>query len=263
MAIDTGVRSGAQAVERAISVLDCFSTGEAQLGLSQLATRANLPTSTAYRIAQALVRGGLLERQGRDGYRVSAGMVALVRPVLSRLRVDAAAPMLYKLAARTKLTVSLGVAGERDFITVISARPPAGYCPDQLPAEHEPWHASALGKVMLAFGRSGTGGVLRCRDGLERYTERTITSPDDLLAEVAEIRRRGFATVDGERQPGVRAVAVPVFGSSRDLAVAAMGVQSVAEQLTDQAVTDLVPALQYFAREIGAELGSDEVPVPC
>lgn len=246
-------RTGAQSVERAIRVLDCFTTGAPRLGLAQLAERANLSASTTYRIAQALVRGGLLERQGRDGYQVSPGMVALARPALSRMRIDAAAPHLYQLAARIKLAVSLGVPGDSHLITVLCARPTVQVCEQQFPSEREPLHASAMGKTVLAFGYQGPRASPRL-DGLERFTSRTLTTTTALMAELATTRRRGFALSDEERAEGLRAVAVPVFTSQGEPAVGAIGVQAGPHRLTDQLVQELLPALQHFGREVGREL---------
>ncbi|MBO0747085.1 MAG: IclR family transcriptional regulator [Acidimicrobiaceae bacterium] len=246
-------RSGARAVERAISVLDCFSTASARLSLAELAVRANLPASTTYRIAQALVRGGLLERGGRDGYQVGPGMVALARPVLSRMRIDAAAPHLYQLAERIRLPVSLGVAGDSDLITLICARPTVRAWDDQLSSGREPLHASAMGKTVLAFGQQGP----RTRSDanvLVRFTSRTITSATELSEDLARTRQRGFALSDEEQNEGVRALAVPVFTAERGPAIGAIGVHAPSERLTDQLVRELVPALQYFSRLVGREL---------
>lgn len=239
---------------RAMNVLDCFLAGEPSLSLRQLAERTNLPASTAYRIAQALIRGGLLERDGRDGYQISPGLLALARPVLARLGLEAAAPLLYQLAARINLTVSFGVPGAADLLTVLSARPTVHFCIDQLPSEHEPLHASALGKAVLAFSRQGPRAAVRNLAGLEPYTSRTHTSRTELMTDLSEVRQRGFALSDGERIEGVRGLAVPVFGQNPDVAVGAMGVQARSRRLTDQLVWDLVPALQYFAREVGRQL---------
>jgi DNA-binding IclR family transcriptional regulator len=257
--VEETARTGSQAVERAIAVLDSFANGEAKLSLRQLAERANLPASTTYRIAQALVRGGLLERDGRDGYQAGPGLVVLARPVLSRMRLDAAAPLLYQLAARINLTVSFGVAGDVDFLTVLSARPTAHFCAHQVPGEHEPLHASALGKAVLAFGRPGSRAAVRDQARLARFTGRTHTSMTELMSDLSEVRQRGFALSDEERAEGLRAIAVPVFGLDSDAAVGAMGVQDLSPRLTDQLVGDLVPALKYFAREVGRQLRTDAI----
>lgn len=259
MVLAETARTGSQAVERAISVLDCFTTGEPRLSLRQVAKRTNLPASTAHRIAQALVRGGLLERDGRDGYQVSPGLVVLARPVLSRMRLDAAAPLLYQLAARINLTVSFGVPGDVDLLTVLSARPTAHFCAHQLPSEHEPLHASALGKAVLAFGQPGPRAAVRDQGRLERFTSRTHTSTAELMTDLSEVRLRGFALSDEERTDGVRAIAVPVFSLDPDIAVGAIGVQARSRRLTDHLVHDLVPALQYVAREVGRQLRTNAV----
>ena len=60
-------RSGSRAVERAVAVLGCFDDGAAELTVSSLAARTGLPVSSAHRIAQPLVRGGLLKWVSRPG----------------------------------------------------------------------------------------------------------------------------------------------------------------------------------------------------
>jgi DNA-binding IclR family transcriptional regulator len=64
----------------------------------------------------------------------------------------------------------------------------------------------ANGKVLLAFA------ALPAPARLERYTEHTITTQDALAAELARIRRDGFATAVAELEDGLVAVAAPVFG---------------------------------------------------
>jgi DNA-binding IclR family transcriptional regulator len=243
-------RSGAQAVERAIKVIDCFGDGDLELTLSETARQAELPVSTTYRIIQALVRGGLLERQTRDRYRVGTGLAALARPASARLGVDEAAPHLYALAAGIKLTVSLGIAHDHEILTVLSARPPVRWCTHQIPDPREPLHATAMGKTVMAFVPEGPRVAAERLGALDPFTGRTHTSPTDLLADLDEVRRRGFAVSDEERTDGVRAVAVPVFAAGHKM-VGAMGVQALSKRLTDELIRDIVPALWHFAGEAG------------
>jgi DNA-binding IclR family transcriptional regulator len=69
-------------------------------------------------------------------------------------------------------------------------------------------HAVANGKVLLAYA------AIPIRARLERYTDRAITSADTLAAELASVRRNGYATAAGELETGLVAAAVPVFGSA-------------------------------------------------
>ena len=81
-------------------------------------------------------------------------------------------------------------------------------------------HATAVGKVMLAFG----GGRLPRERDLVALTDRTITDRAELAAEIARVRERGYGTVFGEREVDVNAIAAPVFDRSGALA-AILGLQ--------------------------------------
>ena len=106
-------------------------------------------------------------------------------------------------------------------------------------------HATAAGKVMLAFtgggggGAAGVGGAAgggRAAGGggaqgrLTAFTERTITDPAVLAAELAAVRERGYAEAVGEREPDLGALAAPVFGRGGEL-VAILGIQGPASRL--------------------------------
>ncbi|AHH19388.1 putative transcriptional regulator, IclR family [Nocardia nova SH22a] len=92
-------RAGAQSIDRALAVLDCFAATSG-LSVTAAAQRLGLPVSTTHRIVQSLVRGGLLEREGRSGRychrqlpapRQAIGASAAGRVMLAFTRLDLAA----------------------------------------------------------------------------------------------------------------------------------------------------------------------------
>jgi DNA-binding IclR family transcriptional regulator len=250
------VRSGSQAVERAMSVLDCFADGP-RLTLSQVAWRTGIPVSTAHRIMGALVRGGYLEREDSECYRVGGHVVDLVP---RHAVADEVAPHLYVLAAGIKITVSFAVIDAFELATLVCARPPVPYCSAQIPSGREPLHATATGKALLAFDHDGPSlsGQL---GPLTSYTSRTRTSAADLFADLRLARRNGFALSDEERSEGVREVAVPAFGPDRRL-IGAIGVRARSKRMTDELVQSLVPAMRHFATEVTRRLGDEPLVHP-
>lgn len=232
-------RSGAQAVERAIKVLDCFADST-ELSLTHLAETSGLPKSTTYRIVEALVRGGLLDRDERaNRYRVGLRAAALGRRALGPFGLDDVLPQLYALAAGIELTVSLGIVDAEHVVTVFSARPPSGFRDDQLPAARQLLRTSAMGKAVLAF------------DGA---TARAMASPRPeptaIERDLELVRRQGFALSTLVAEDTVRAVGVPVFSGRREV-WGALGVQARVVRLTDERVEQIVPGLQRFAGAIG------------
>jgi IclR family acetate operon transcriptional repressor len=249
-------RSGAQSVERALSVLRCFEhAGDDGLGISEIASQTGLSVSTAHRLTRALVTGGLVAQDDRtERYALGPLVAVLGQRASVRLGYDAALPDLEKLASSTGESVNLGILAPPDEVLVvldIASAQPLRF--DQAPGTRVPVHTSAMGKCLLAFAESPDGAVAALSK-LTRFTPRTITSRHALKTELAAVRARGWALNDQERNDGVRAVAAPVV-NGRGVAVAAVAVQGPAVRLDDRRVKALTAELADVAVAIAPALG--------
>ena len=75
-------------------------------------------------------------------------------------------------------------------------------------------------------------------------TPQTLTRPDQLRAELARVRAQGYAAVDQELEPGLRTLAVPVFGGDASV-LAAINISVHAARMSiDQLVDTCLPALR-------------------
>jgi DNA-binding IclR family transcriptional regulator len=108
-------------------------------------------------------------------------------------------------------------------------------------------HASAAGKLLLAEfdDRAVTAWIRRAKP--RRLTPRTIAASGALVAELARVRDRGWAEIDGESEAGLASVAVPVRAADGQL-VAMIGFSGPSERL-DRAA--LVAPLQAAASALG------------
>jgi len=116
-----------------------------------------------------------------------------------------------------------------------------------------PLHASANGKAVLA---NSSPEVIKqvLADELSPYTDTTITDPDELRAELAAIRARGFAVNHGEWRPDVGAVAAAVIGGY-DNPIASLSVNIPISRLTDESEVAFGAALSEAASGLSARLG--------
>ena len=199
--------TGTQAVDRATSLLIAILNSPEPPLLSELSRELGLPKSTTSRILGALERQGLIRRDRNSAY---LGGEVLLRyastqnkdaSLITRMR-----PILESLATKTSESVNLAVPGVDDLKLI-----------DQVDGKHllgatnwigraVPYHASALGKVFLAFGAAPLpAGTLQTK------TSRTITTRTLLNAELEKVRKAGFAIIDNELEDGLVAVAAPVF----------------------------------------------------
>ena len=244
----TKTPTGAQAVERAIAILGCF-TGAADLGVSEIADQVGINVSTAHRIVRALVAGGLLDQDPEtERYHLGLTTLLLGQLTLDRVGLSGAAPAIEALAASTGEAVNLGIRVGDEVLVVLHVPSAELLRFEQLPGTRVPLHVSAMGKALLACGNAPRG--LDNYD-YRRFTPRSITSATKLSTELEAIRARGYALNDEERNPGVRAVAVPLLDGQGG-AFAAIAIQGPTVRLDDRRVPKLAKALHATVAEIGA-----------
>lgn len=227
------MRNTVQTVDRALSLLLAFEREGELLGVTDLATRLGVHKSTASRLAATLEARGFLERSDRDALRLGPELARLGRlAVRGRDLVDLARPAMDRLAAATGETVNLAVSDQGDVVNVaqVDGRHIVGV--GSWTGRRTPLHCTANGKVFLAWA----GGPLPA--GLDEFTERTITTADNLDAELVRVRARGYATAVGELEEGLHAVAAPVVGSD-GRCVAALSVSGPAYRMPERRLAEL------------------------
>ncbi|GAA4965849.1 IclR family transcriptional regulator [Nonomuraea thailandensis] len=207
-----------------MNLLESFgSQGSTGIGVSELARRAELSKSTAFRLLGVLERNGVVEKVGQK-YRLGERLQELGRQVLApgheQVR-DVLLPFTMDLYELTRGTVHLAVLHGVEVVYLSKLH---GHRPVPSPSRvggRAPAHCTAVGKVLLAYDHDALDRVLRTE--LRRYTASTITDPAGLAAEIARVRDEGVAFDDQEAAPGLSCVAVPIFGV-RGKVVAAMSV---------------------------------------
>lgn len=118
-----------------------------------------------------------------------------------------------------------------------------------------PFHCTASGKMYLSTLRRNTlDGFLSAR-GLTANTEKTITDPKALRAEIAKIAQNGYSTDDEEFMPGMAAVAVPVFDENDRLA-ATLSVHAPTQRHDLASLKQFLPLLQSGALKLSGLLAS-------
>lgn len=242
--------TGTQAVDRAARLLTEIVDSSEPLTFSELAATSGLAKSTTSRLLFALERHGLVRRETAGGYRPGDVFVRYAwRAGREADLVDLARPFLVRLGERTGETVNLGVA-KRGFVEQI-AQVDSRYVlgGTNWVGRAVPLHCSAQGKVLLAFG-----AVELPPGRLDRLTERTITNRQTLLAELDEVRRRAFAVTVEELEPGLVAIASPVFREGGAV-VAALSVTGPLGRLSQGRVIEFAAACADEGNALSAMLG--------
>ncbi|HET7326928.1 MAG TPA: IclR family transcriptional regulator [Nocardioidaceae bacterium] len=230
-------------VERALAVLDVLAESAADLGTNEIARRAGLNASSASRMLATLEDRQLVQRSPETGrYRLGLRLVQLGNAALARIDLrELAHPHLIALMEATGETATLSVPGEHAAMTVDFAQSSSSVRSVAQIGRPSVPHATAIGKVVLAYG-----GALP-DDPLRSYTERTITELAALEKCLTEVRERGWADALEERESELHAVAAPVLDATGTL-VAVLGLQGPAWRFDGAALRAAVdPLLEHAA----------------
>ena len=239
------------AVSRALAVLDALAVG-GELGTNELARRTGVNASTVSRLLATLASAGYVDQAENGRYRLGIRLVQLGNAVVDRLDLrEVARPELERLVDAVGETVTLSVEGEHEAITVDFARSPSSVQGVAQVGRPSVAHATATGKVMLAFGRATLPP-----GPLKRYTPRTIADPRLLAREVELVRARGWAHAVGEREADLAAIAAPVRGSRGELA-AIVGIQGPTTRLDAKVRAAALEPLLTAASVLSAQLGGE------
>jgi DNA-binding IclR family transcriptional regulator len=200
-------------IEKALDVLFLLHHEGAPRGVSQIGRALGLPKSSVHRLLAALSSRGLVERDERGRYRTGIALVVLARGALERDPiVRAARPILVAEAEVLGETVFLIAARGRRLLVLDKAEGTGFLRAAPEVGSAVPLHATAAGKLQLAFG---DGEIEWPADPLERFTAQTPAGRDALEQQVARARRQGFAENREEWVPGLAVLAAPVLAGGR------------------------------------------------
>lgn len=204
---------GRSVTSKILAILAAFETTRRSLSLTEISAAADLPLSTTHRLVGELVDAGMLSRSANGGIQLGLRLWAIAQNTGRQLR-DTARPYVQDLFSLTGETSQLAIRDgnmslyiDRVYGTKRIAR--ASRVGGRLPL-----HATAVGKVILAFSESWvTDAYLELP--LQQMTAHTRSNPKQLREELERVREKGYATTNEEVRLGTSSIAVPVFHTGR------------------------------------------------
>lgn len=241
---------GVQTVARALSVLGCFRGGQ-ELGVSAVSRMQDLPLSTTHRLLNALVEADFLEKNEVSGrYRLGGALAQYGQIAYRQHRIYLTEPHLERLAATTGTSASVAKRYGNEVVLLGTSRwrEADGH---GVQGTLLPLHASALGKVLLAWSDAGPDELQRL--SYAQGTDRAVVDADELAKELALTRERGYGYNDEELVAGYRTIGLPIFDDDGQVTFA-LGIRGGTDLMIPERIPFLVDLGRATAREIAAAL---------
>ncbi|MGN6573109.1 MAG: IclR family transcriptional regulator [Pseudolabrys sp.] len=246
--------NGVHSVQLAIDVLEAVAFSSDEIGVTQIAERLGMTKGSVHRHLTTLVeRGYLAQNPSTSRYLIGPKSRLLSRYAPEADLVHLADGPMRQLRDALDQPIVLSEMTPRGALVITSLPSSSPIEIGVRPGSELSFHASAQGKVMLAFAPAPFRDRVLARP-LQRFTDKPIVSPRKLEQELLEIARLGYGAAPEEVALGLNAIAAPVF-DSQGACIAAIAivdtVQYLPEKIRPADVTQLTEAARQISRNLG------------
>ncbi len=241
-------------VASAFRILEALAKSGDGLMLADIAEICRTPKSSAHRMLRSLVHMGYVEQEQSSRYRLTFRLLAMGIEMVSSVDiVRASRPHLESLVRATNENAYLAVpdqAGNSIYVARVETSR-AVRVQSPLGAPNPSW-APATGRAILAFRPDLQRKVLSGR--LRAILPTTVTDPDLLRANLAEIERSGFAVTSAQVSAETCGIAAPIRDFSGSV-IASCGIAAPLHRMNADMVRKCIPLVVRAATGISVEMG--------
>jgi IclR family acetate operon transcriptional repressor len=244
-----------QSLERAISLLRILAEADG-LSLTECARLSALAPSTTHRMLATLQQQGLAEFEeatqlwfvGVETFRIGSAFLR------RRKLAERGRGIIQALMLATGETANLALAEADGVVFVSQAETHAPIRAFFRPGTRSAYHASGIGKAVMAFLTAPAREALLQRLPLEPFTPRTLATRERLVSALEQVRQAGVAIDDEERNLGMRCVAAPVFDET-GLPIGGVSISGPTVRIDDGFIARVAPQVREAARTLTAAIG--------
>jgi IclR family acetate operon transcriptional repressor len=245
------------ALQRGLMLLHLFAKSEKGLSATEVAKSSVLPVSTVHRLLVNLQTAGFLDCDAGRIYHLGVACISIGQAARGQLDVRRLSLRhLQEVNQLTRETVHLTVREGLSAVYVEKLDSPEPLRIHSRVGTSVPLHCTAVGKVLLAHLTEPELDKILKEMEFRRFTENTIRSPQEMLAELRRVRKNGFACDLEEYEPHIRCVAAPIW-DSQGAVNASLSVTGPGVRMASARIRQIAPLIRNAGLRISEELGYD------
>lgn len=251
---------GVKAADTTLHILETVAFARDPLGVTQIASEVGIAKGAVFKHLHTLTeRGYLVQDPMSTRYKLGpkAWLISKLAPSLNDIAA-LAAPLMREARARTGLAVVLSTPTPKSAFVLATFPGNKSIEIGVRPGSELELHASAQGKIFLAYGPKSMTDNMAKRN-LPALTKRTITSFNALLDQIGEVRRKGYAAAPEESLLGVNAIAAPIYDYQENL-IGSVGLVGSIQHLPKEDNPETVQTILDLAASISKILGNGMIP---
>ena len=247
-----------QALQLGMRILESLAGSEDGKGVTALARELGTSKTRIFRHLQTLKDGNyVIQDEETERYGLGLRLYFLGEAIAERFDLIAASRRdVRRLRDKLDQTVQVSSVLDEELVILFVARGRALINIGMRVGSRYGIHSTAGGKIYMAFGPPSV--VEKVLAGpLENFTDKTITNPDEIRAELERVKHLGWASAPEETLIGINVLAAPIFGRDGLLtgSIAVMGsVQMIPTDPPQEMTEALTDAAVRISRNLGWEI---------
>jgi len=199
-------------LERSIEIIEYMSREKRDFTITEIARELDFPRNSVFRIVKTLIDRGYMVSLSGKTYRLSSKLLSIGYAAVSEQNlIQQASKPMHELRDQVNESVFIGVMAGSQGVVLDEL---LSYSPVKVKVgvgTQFPVYTGAPGKAMVAYLDEHRQNEILDQITFKKYTENTITSKKEMIAELIKIREKGFATDHEEMTIGINCVSCPIF----------------------------------------------------
>jgi DNA-binding IclR family transcriptional regulator len=242
-------------LQRGLRMLQLLGQAGRGLPASEIAKQSGLPVSTVHRFLVNLEAGGFLAKDDQNNYHLGVACVSLGQAAREQLDIrKISLPHLETLNHSTRETVHLTVRHNLTAVYIEKLDSPEPLRIHSRIGASVPLYCTGVGKVMLAYLDEEDREKLVNKIEIRRLTENTVGSIQELQAQLARVKKDGYACDMEEHEAHIRCVAAPIWDHAGAVN-ASLSVTGPAVRMSTARLREIAPMVREAGLRISRELG--------
>jgi IclR family transcriptional regulator, KDG regulon repressor len=243
-------------LEKALSIIELALDEDRDLSITEISQKLGMGKGTVHRVLSTLKAKKFFQQDGKTKM-YSLGVRTLeigMAPKRERFLRKAMAPFLMDLYERCKETINAAVWDYNEIRYIYRLESEEMLRISTKAGARFPGYCAATGKVLLSFiSNEDIQQIYGSNKTLKKYTERSISSVDELIREIEKVRVKKVAVDDEETLLGVYCVAAPIVNSNGEC-VAAISISAPKHRIGADTGATFAKLVTETARKISNSL---------
>lgn len=239
---------------RVFEIMECLATVDEGLTVKDISDQLQLPQSSTFNLVQTMVESGYLVQTANKRYKLGPKFIYIGTRALKSFHLPTEAkPHLERLMKEVEETVFMAVLSGDELVYIAKVDSNRSIKTSAEIGSRKPLYCTGLGKALLSFLPKDQREEILEKIELKAITPKTVIDRAELIHQLDQSKRRGFAIDDEENEEGLYCFAAPIYNADGEIeaAISVAGPKERIKRNESETLTHLLETSKTISESLG------------